>query len=61
MKILFLKNGETIGIGEHTEGSEREVPDDVAGVLINRGVALEAVPVEINEISGGEEREDGGE
>ncbi|VAV82535.1 hypothetical protein MNBD_DELTA01-1631 [hydrothermal vent metagenome] len=39
MRIVFLKNGETIGIGEHREGAQRDVADDIAAVLIKRGVA----------------------
>lgn len=42
MKIVFSKSGETIGVGRHDKGEEREVPDDVAGVLIKRGVAAVA-------------------
>ncbi len=42
MRIVFLKSGETIGVGEHGVGAERLVADDVAGVLIKRGVAAVA-------------------
>jgi len=39
MRIVFLKDGETIGVGGHSAGTERDVADDIAGVLIKRGVA----------------------
>jgi hypothetical protein len=75
MRIVFLKDGETIGIGEHRMGATREVADDVARVLIKRGIAevaetalwlFEKVATEVGEeernvLSCEEEREDGGE
>jgi len=39
MRIVFLRDGETAGIGAHRGGEEREVADDIAAVLIKRGVA----------------------
>ncbi len=69
MRIVFLKNGETIGVGEHREGAECDVADDIAAVLIKRGVAGAAEmstcePGEefngMNESSGKGERDNGG-
>ncbi len=77
MRIVFLKNGETIGIGQHSAGNERDLADDIAAVLIKRGIAAVAdasewvedvvadqSPLEfcsINESSSKGEQDNGGE
>ena len=61
MRIIFLKNGETVGVGEHHEGMECDVADDVAGVLIRRGVAAVADATQDKEVCSINERSSEGE
>lgn len=39
MHIKFLEDGESPEIGTYKKGDEREVPDDMGNVFIQRGIA----------------------
>jgi hypothetical protein len=61
MRVVFLKDGETIGIGRHLKGEERDVPGDVARVLAKRGVASQVCVEESSELISKGEAADGRE